>query len=71
MDPGVGPRASAAPQPGKTLSFCCLLGKRAGEGRVWVHGQASLELALFPQTPHPVYNEKGWEWALQMLASGH
>lgn len=64
MEPGVGPRA-----------FCCTsslgrpcprpLGKRAGEGRLWVHGQASLELALFPQTPHPVHDEKGWEWTLR------
>ena len=64
MDPGVGPRASCCtPSLGRPCP--CPLGKRAGEGRVWVHGQASLELALFPQTPHPVHDEKGCEWALR------
>lgn len=70
MDPGVGLRAfCCTPSLGRPCH--CLLGKRAGEGTVWVHGQASLELVLFPQTPHPVYDEKGWEWALKMPGSGH
>lgn len=24
-----------------------------------------VELVLFPQTPHLVHDEKGWEWALR------